>query len=166
MIDGKSIAIVPGSFDPITYGHIDIVKRAAEKYNVVYLAVMINDQKRYMFTLEQRKTIAQRAICDLPNVKVISSDGMLWELAQSLKADAIVKGYRNSTDYDYEINMAKFNSEHYPPAKTILLKANEQLINMSSTFLRERINNNESFDDCLPSAAADEVKRILSAHAQ
>ena len=102
----------------------------------------------------------------MPNVKVISSDGTLWELAQSLKADAIVKGYRNSTDYDYEINMAKFNSEHYPPAKTILLKANEQLINMSSTFLRERINNNESFDDCLPSAAADEVKRILSAHAQ
>ena len=161
MIDKKTVAIVPGSFDPITYGHVDIVKRAAERYDIVYLAVMINPQKQYMFTLEQRRIIAEKAVSEIKNVSVIVSEGMLWKLAQDLHADAIVKGYRNDIDYEYEMNMAKFNREHYPLAETVLLKANDKLMQMSSTLLREKINNNESFEDCLPSNAADEVKRIL-----
>ena len=72
MIDGKTVAIVPGSFDPITYGHIDIAKRAADKYDIVYLAVMINDQKQYLFNLEERERIARIALTDIPNITVIS----------------------------------------------------------------------------------------------
>ncbi len=161
MINGKTVAIVPGSFDPITNGHIDIAKRAAEKYDIVYLAVMVNPKKQYMFTIEQRENIAKKAVSEIKNVSVISSEGMLWKLAQDLHADAIVKGYRNAIDYEYEMNMARFNHEHYPLAETVLLKANDKLVQMSSTLLREKINNNESFEDCLPPAAADEVKRIL-----
>ena len=97
----KRIAIVPGSFDPITYGHIDIVQRAAEEYDHVYLAVMINREKSYMFTIEQRKRIALAAVAKLPNVEVISSEGMLWELAKELQACTIVKGYRNEVDLNY-----------------------------------------------------------------
>ena len=101
MKDGKTVAIVPGSFDPITYGHIDIATRAAELYDKVYLAAMINDQKKYTFSIEERERIARAALCDIPNISVISSSGMLWKLAEELSADAIVKGYRNQTDYDY-----------------------------------------------------------------
>ena len=101
----KRIAIVPGSFDPITNGHIDIVKRAAAEYDTVYLAVMINAEKKYLFNIEQRTEIARAAMRELENVKVISSEGMLWQLAQKLNADAIVKGYRNQKDLSHQLSL-------------------------------------------------------------
>ena len=161
MKEGKTIAIVPGSFDPITYGHLDIVKRAAETYDKVYLAVMINDQKKYLFSIEQREKIAELAIDDIANVEVISSTGMLWKLAEDLGADAIVKGYRNQVDYEYEQKMACFNSEHNPNAKTVLLKATEGLENFSSTAVRECIRSGNSIEKYMPPKAAEEVLRII-----
>lgn len=154
------IAIVPGSFDPITNGHIDIVKRAAAEYDTVYLAVMINASKKYLFSIEQRSEIAKAATSELKNVKVISSEGMLWKLAKELDADAIVKGYRNQTDYEYELDMAKFNEAHFPKAKTVLLKANSELENLSSTALREKLVNNESIEGLIPEAAAELIYRF------
>ena len=91
----ERIAIVPGSFDPITNGHLDIIKKAAALYDKVYVAVMINDKKTYMFTLEERRMIAESATAEIGGVEVISSSGWLWELAKDLGACAIVKGYRN-----------------------------------------------------------------------
>ncbi len=157
----KRIAIVPGSFDPITVGHLDLVRRAAQDYDVVYLAVMINAQKQYMFTMEQRKKIAEAAVTGIGNVIVISSDGMLWCLAKELGACAIVKGYRNNKDLEYEEMMARFNSEHYPPAKTVLLKSNESLVDVSSTVVRERILAGEDLHTFLPAEAIDEIYKII-----
>ena len=156
-MNNKRIAIVPGSFDPITNGHLDILSRAAAEYDVVYLAVMINSSKQYLFSIEQRTEIAKAATSELKNVKVISSEGMLWALAKELDADAIVKGYRNQTDYAYEFEMAKFNEEHYPKAKTVLLKANPELEGLSSTSVREMLSNNESIEDLMPKSAAELV---------
>ena len=102
----QRIAVVPGSFDPITNGHIDVIRRATELYDKVFVAVMINDQKNYRFTLEEREAIARAALEGLERVEVISSRGWLWELAKNLGACAIVKGYRNETDLDYEQKMA------------------------------------------------------------
>ncbi len=164
MKDGKTIAVVPGSFDPITYGHINIVKRAVELYDEVYLAVMINDRKKYLFTLEEREQIARLALKDISNVSVISSSGMLWKLAEELCADAIVKGYRNQTDYDYEMRMAEFNREHNPNAKTVLLKADEQLEEVSSTEVRRAISENSALNKYLPEIAAAEIQKILLSH--
>ncbi len=161
MKDNKTVAIVPGSFDPITYGHIDIVKRAAELYDTVYLAVMINDQKKYLFSMEERKQIALAALDGMYNVSIISSEGMLWQLAGELCADAIVKGYRNNTDYEYEQKMASFNQEHYPKAQTVLLKADDTLALLSSTKVREKIFNGEDIDDLMPAKAVELVKKIL-----
>lgn len=162
MRDGKSIAIVPGSFDPITYGHIDVVKRAAELFDIVYLAVMVNSQKQYLFTMEQREAIARTALEDIPSVKVISSVGMLWRLALELNADAIVKGYRNETDLEYEQKMAEFNSAHNPHARTVLLKADKRLEALSSTEVRRRLGEGKPINDCMPQAAADAIEKILS----
>ena len=111
----QRIAIVPGSFDPITNGHIDIIRRAAELYDRVFVAVMINDQKKYRFTLEEREAIARAATEDMERVEVISSSGWLWELARDLGACAIVKGYRNETDLEYEKKMAEFNCSLQDP---------------------------------------------------
>ncbi|MBR6679971.1 MAG: pantetheine-phosphate adenylyltransferase [Clostridia bacterium] len=156
----KRIAIVPGSFDPITNGHLDILRRAASEYEVVYLAVMINASKQYLFSIEQRTEIAKAATSDIKNVKVISSEGMLWRLAKELDADAIVKGYRNQNDYAYELEMAKFNEEHYPLAKTVLLKADPKLEKLSSTALREKLARNESIEELIPKAAAELVYKF------
>lgn len=161
MKDGKTIAIVPGSFDPITYGHIDIASRAAEQYDIVYLAVMINSSKNYMFTLDQRVSIACKAIERIENVSVISSEGMLWKLASKLCADAIVKGYRNEVDYQYEMEMARFNEEHYPGAKTVLLKANDQLEELSSTAVRKKILNGEPISGLMPIEAEKELMKFF-----
>lgn len=155
------IAIVPGSFDPITVGHIDIAKRAAQMYETVYLAVMINSQKEYLFSLEERKQIAQKAFENYENIKVVSSEGMLWKLAYDLNAEAIVKGYRNKKDYDYEMKMAEFNRDHNPDAETILLECSDGLNDVSSTEVRERILHGRSFDDLLPEQVAQLVYKFI-----
>ena len=157
----QKIAIVPGSFDPITKGHVDIVKRTLLIYDKVVLAVMINPDKKYMFTLDERKKIAESALKDIENVVVISSDGMLWELAKKLGAVAIVKGYRNQIDYDYELTMADYNQKMYPSAQTVLLKAAEDLVNISSTVVRNEIKNGNFSDSYLPEGAITEIKNIL-----
>ncbi len=156
-----SIAVVPGSFDPITYGHLDLVERALKQYDKVYLAVMINRDKSYMFTLEERTKIARAAVAPFPNVEVISSEGMLWELALKLNACAIVKGYRNDNDLAYEKKMAEFNKIHNPNAETILLESKLDLINVSSTVVRNRILQGEKLDDLMPSSAENILYQLL-----
>ena len=156
------IAIVPGSFDPITNGHMDLVNRALEQYDKVYIAVMINPDKKYMFSLEQRKRIAEAAIIGLERAEVISSEGMLWELALNLNACAIVKGYRNDIDLEYERKMADFNNSHNPHAQTVLLKADETLKELSSTSVRDMILHGTNLNEYIPQASAEEIKKILA----
>ena len=156
----QRIAVVPGSFDPITNGHIDVIRRATELYDKVFVAVMINDQKKYRFTLEEREAIARAALEGIERVEVISSRGWLWELAKELGACAIVKGYRNETDLEYEQKMAAFNKEHNPDAETVLLKASDGLETLSSTVVRERMLNDEQIDGLLPEKAIELIKKI------
>ena len=156
----QRIAVVPGSFDPITNGHIDVICRATELYDKVFVAVMINDQKNYRFTLEEREAIARAALEGLDRVEVISSRGWLWELAKNLGACAIVKGYRNETDLEYEQKMAEFNKEHNPDAETVLLKASDGLETLSSTVVRERMLNDEQIDGLLPEKAIELIKKL------
>ena len=158
----KKIAIVPGSFDPITYGHLSLVKEALKDYDKVYVAVMINEKKEYCFTLSERKEIAEAAINGLERVEVISSEGMLWQLAKDLGAVAIVRGYRNENDLAYEQAMAQFNAEHYPNAKTILLPSEDELSDLSSTVVRQSLRNGSSLSQYLPENAIATIKRILS----
>lgn len=160
MNNTEKIAIVPGSFDPITRGHIDIIKQAARTYDRVYVAVMINSQKQYMFSIDERKQIAEAALSDIENVFVISSEGWLWMLAKELGACAIVKGYRNEVDLAYEQNMAKFNEEKYPEAKTVLIKSSSALEEISSTAVRERILKKEPLDDYLPQSVIAAINKI------
>lgn len=157
----KRIAVVPGSFDPITSGHIDIIRRAAADYDEVVVAVMINAEKRYMFTLEQREQIARAATEELSNVRVLSSDGMLWMLARDLGACAIVKGVRNEIDRAYELKMAEYNATYYPEAKTVLLEADPALDRVSSTRIRERLHQGLDISDFLPPKALDVLYGIF-----
>ena len=158
----KTVAIVPGSFDPITNGHIFIVKEALKLYDKVILAVMINAEKTYKFSLEERKSIASVALEGINNVEVIAFDGWLYDLANKLDADAIVKGYRNDIDLEYEKKMADFNAIYAPKTKTILIKAPNNLEKISSTLARKQLDDEASLADILPQAAISKIKEILN----
>ena len=162
MSDKKTVAIVPGSFDPITNGHIFVIKEALKRYDKVFVAVMINAEKEYTFSLKERKNIVDAALKGEKNVEVISSDGWLYDLANQLKADAIVKGYRNDADLEYENKMAEFNRTYAPNTQTVLVKSEKMLSNISSTLVRERINNQDSIKEFLPQEAIAEIEKILS----
>ena len=154
------VGIVPGSFDPITFGHLDIIERASELCDRVFVAVMINDEKEYMFTLSEREAIAEAACDGLSNVQVISSSGMLYELCRSLSAEVIIKGVRNEVDREYELKMAEYNLEHNPDAETLLLDANEDLTEVSSTSVREIINSGGKLEGYLPSAVIIKINKM------
>lgn len=153
-------AIVPGSFDPMTLGHKDILQRAASLYDEVYLGLLINPSKKYLFDLETRILIAKCAASDIPNASVVHSDGLLVELARELGCEAIVKGIRNKEDLDYEIRMARINKELAPEIETVFLPCGEGLGEISSTLVRSLLEKNEldGAEKLLPAGALDIIK--------
>lgn len=133
------IAIVPGSFDPMTLGHLDVVKRAALVFDRVIVAVMINDAKKYTFSMIERADIASLTCRDIPNAEVITDGGLLVDLAKRTGACALVKGVRNAEDYAYEAEMARRNAEMYPELQTWLLPCDDRFKEISSTLARKYI---------------------------
>ena len=138
-----SLAIVPGSFDPMTLGHLDIVQTVSARYDEVVVAVMINRAKRYYFDMETRLEIAKRTVSELPNVRVIADTGLLIDLYDRLGADAVCKGWRNDKDYDYEVHMADWNREHNPRFRTELIRSRGEYSELSSTEVRGRLEAGE-----------------------
>ena len=154
------IAVIPGSFDPMTTGHINIIERASKLFDKVFVAVMINSSKQYLFSQEQRTEIARLSCAHLENVEVIFDDGMLWELALRLDACAIVKGIRDDKDYHYEFEMAQFNALKNPDAQTVFLPCDEGAREISSTVVRERLANGEDISDIVSKSALEYIKSI------
>lgn len=149
------IAIVPGSFDPMTVGHINIIERASKLFDKIFVAVMINESKSYMYSAKERTEIARRSCEHLPNVEVIFDDGMLYELALRLDACAIVKGIRDEDDYHYEFEMAKFNTRKNPNVQTVFLPCDEGARLISSTAVRAKIERGEDVSGIVSPNALD-----------
>ena len=156
-----STALIPGSFDPITLGHLDIITRAAARFERVVVAVMTNDMrkyvqnalvKNYMFDQDERAALARAACAHLPNVEVISAGGMLIDLFDRVGADWIIKGVRSAADFEYEQKHALYNRAHNPRAETLYMPADPAFDGLSSTLVREKIRQGESLDGCLPEA--------------
>ncbi len=145
--------VVPGSFDPFTLGHLDLVLRAAGLFDKVYVAVMVNGGKQGNFTFETRRRIAEVSCEGLGNVEVIFSDGLLYELCASLGACAIVKGLRNAIDYSYECELAEINRHLSPALETVLLASRPELGYISSSYVRELVRYGKPLDDVLHPAA-------------
>ncbi len=133
------LAVVPGSFDPVTLGHVDIIRRAAILFDQVVVAAMINPEKQYHFTADERLAFLKDALCDLPNVRVEYSEEMLYAYVTRLGACAIVKGIRNGKDADYELWMAEYNREHAPQCDTLLLPADPAMTELSSTAVKQLV---------------------------
>ena len=138
-----SLAILPGSYDPMTLGHLQMVERALERYDEAVVAVMVNPAKQTRFDMETRVEIARRTVAHLPQARVISDTGMLIDLFDRLGADVVFKGYRNQGDYDYEMKMAEWNRAHNPRFRTELCQAEEAFRDFSSTRVRELLEAGE-----------------------
>lgn len=143
-----SIALVPGSYDPITVGHCQLIRRAAQMYDVVYVALLVNPDKRYLLSPAQRKMLVELAVADMPNVRVVASRGMTWRLARRLHANCLVRGVRNQRDIDYEQIMADYNKEH-GGIETVLLHTDSDV---SSTAVREALLQGMRVDGMVPSS--------------
>ncbi len=151
--------LIPGSFDPITVGHMDIIRRAAHLFPHVVVAVMTNDMqnyvsgvtpKRYMFTQEERCHLARLACAELPNVEVISAGGRLIDVVDAQSIDGIVKGVRTAVDFEYEQKHALWNRAHNPRAETLYMPASPSFDGVSSTLVRQRLESGESVEAYLP----------------
>lgn len=153
----KRYAIVPGSFDPMTLGHLNILRRASELYDQVYLAILINPSKKYLFDLETRKKIAEEACATIPNVTVVSDDGLLVDLARKLECSVIIKGTRDEKDFIYEKQMAIYNKNLAPEIETLFLPCNSDLFDVSSTKVRALLSagDYENAQKFLPQGAIE-----------
>ena len=131
------IALYPGTFDPITLGHEDIVRRAARMFDLVVIAVARAHHKKTMFDLEQRLDMTRQALADCPNVRVETFDGLVIEFAKTLQAKTMVRGIRSMTDFDYEFQLAGMNRRLAPVIDTGFLNTLDVYQCISSTLVRE-----------------------------
>ncbi len=159
-------ALIPGSFDPITTGHLDVIRRAAAMFDEVVVAVMTNDmrayvadaaEKKYLFSMEERKKLAELACEPWENVRVIASDARLIDLFDALEATMIVKGVRNPEDFSYEQQHAHWNRAHNSRAETLYLPADPAYDAISSTRVRSAIACGERWDDLVPPKVAEAI---------
>ena len=152
------IAVCPGSFDPITLGHLDVIGRAAAIFDRVLVCVMSNGEKdRGMFPPQRRLELARLAVRDLPNVEAELWTGLLADYARQRGAAFLVKGVRCGTDFDNEYQMAWINQGLKPDLETVLLPARPEFIYFSSTMAREMIRYGQDLKNYLPSAVAEEI---------
>ncbi len=144
------IAIYPGSFDPITSGHLNIIKRAAKIFDQLIVCVMVNASKSPMFTKEERVNLIRRVTSDIPNVTVDASDALLAEYAKQKGSCVIVKGLRAGSDFENEFQMALINHKINPNLDTMFLTAESQYMYLSSSTVKELGNYDVALPDFLP----------------
>lgn len=153
------VAIYPGSFDPITSGHLNIIQRAAKIFDHVIVCVMVNHSKKPMFTQQERVELIQRVVADIPNVEVDSSDELLAEYARKKGSCVIVKGLRAGSDFENEFQMALINRKINDGLDTMFLTAEHQYMYLSSSTVKELGNYEVDLSDFLPEQIIKDFKQ-------
>ena len=152
--------ILPGSYDPVTLGHLDIIRRAAEEHDEVYVVIFVNPEKTYTFSLDDRLRMLMLATDEFENVLVSYSNGMVVDYMREHDIEKIIKGYRNDADFEYEKKQADFN-RIYGGYETELVKCREGLELVSSTEVRERIKRGEDISDLVSAPVAKYIKEHI-----
>ena len=158
-------AMYPGSFDPVTLGHVDIASRAASMFDKVTVAVYAMPSKSLLFSVDERIGMFRRAVEHLPNVDVIEFTGLAVGAARSIGAKAIVRGLRSGSDFEYEFEMAYINKKLAPDIEVICMMASLPYQYVSSSLLKEVIRLGGEVGDLLPPQVMDIVKKRLESRA-
>ena len=156
------IAIYPGSFDPVTSGHLNIIRRAAGIFDRLIVCVMVNAGKNPMFTLEERVDLIRRVTADIPNVEVDCSDELLANYAKKKGSCVIVKGLRAGSDFENEFQMALINHKINPELDTMFLTAEHQYMYMSSSTVKELGSYGVELTDFLPEEIIPDFQKKMS----
>ncbi len=154
-------AICPGSFDPVTRGHVDIIKRASAMFDYVIVAVMVNPNKKPSFTIEERIKLLGLAISELDNVEIVSFDGLLADYARERKASAIVKGLRAMSDFEYEFQMALANKKLNKDLETVFFTTSAENMYLSSSMVKQISRFGGDISGFVPECIHEEIKDRL-----
>lgn len=158
----KRIAICPGSFDPITKGHLDIILRASRLFDRVVVLVSVNPDKRTAFSVEERVELIRAVTGDLANVEVDAYQGLLVDYARQVGATASIRGLRAVSDFEYEFQMALANKKLDPQLETIFLNTNSKYMYLSSSLVKQIAAFGGDIDDFVPQAIIEPIKQRLS----
>lgn len=153
------IAIFPGSFDPITNAHIDIINRSKQLFDKIYIAIGVNNSKKGLFAIDDRLSIIKSVFEGDSQVEALQFTGLTVDLCRQLGANFILRGMRNTIDFEYEKSIAQNNSLLNPMVETVLLLSDGSLSHISSTIIREIIANNGNIDGLAPSQVVDFIKK-------
>ena len=151
------IAVYPGSFDPITNGHIDIIERAAQIFDRVYVAILKNSDKKPLFSVPEREALILRATKHIQNVEVISFDGLLVDFMRERKATVIIKGLRAVSDFEYEFQMALINRQLAPEVETLFMMTRAQNQYLSSSIVKEIAKYHAPLEGMVPEEIQKEI---------
>ncbi len=156
------ICVYPGSFDPVTNGHLDIILRAAGICDKLIVAVLVNDSKNPAFSMIERVELLRKVLHNRPDIEIESFSGLLIDYMRKKKAAYIIKGLRAVTDFEYEIQMALLNKHLAPEIETLFMMTNSNYSFVSSSAVREIARNNGKIDGLVPEIIKDDVIRKFS----
>lgn len=159
MIEKPRIAVYPGTFDPITLGHLDIIERASNLFDKLIIAIAVNSEKQPLFSKSGRLDMIQKSVQHIPNVEVDEFSNLLVEYAEKVEAAAIIRGIRALSDYEYEFKMALMNRSLNEKITTLFLVAHQKYTHLSSSLVREVAHLGGNVNDLVPSNVADKLKQ-------
>ena len=151
-------AIYPGSFDPITNGHLDVIERGRKLFDEIIVAVLVNAEKKPLFNFDERTEIIRTVVANTPEIKVDTFNGLLVNYAQSKQADCIIRGIRAISDYEYELQMALMNRRLAPNIETVFMMAAEPYSYLSSRLVKEVFMLNGSITGLVPELVEQKMK--------
>jgi pantetheine-phosphate adenylyltransferase len=158
----SKLAIYPGTFDPITLGHVDLIQRAVHLFDRLILAISVNPRKTPLFTLEERLAMARTLAADLPQVEVESFDGLLVDFVRRKQARVVLRGLRAFSDFEYEFQMTLSNRKMAPDVETLFLMPNENYSYVSSTMIKEVAALGGDVSRFVPGFVLDALRRKMA----
>ncbi len=156
-----TVFVYPGSFDPMTKGHLDIIERGAKLADKLIVGILMNANKQPMFSLEERIRIIEAGVAHLDNVEIIPFDGLLVDFLKQQQARTVIRGLRAVSDFEYELQMAQANRNLYPEMETIFLCTNVEYSFISSTVVKDILRHGGDISHLVPQEAINIIEKIL-----